>query len=172
MLLLCLAFSAQSAVYKHVDEHGNLIKYSDQPQKPGDKPLDLPKPAATSESSEQPRPSFKPSKTKEPASEPKPVTAYVAVAIIKPENEEAIRANGGIFPIELASQPALDTAAGHRYVIVVDGKKHQKSHEAKFDLENMDRGEHSISAEIHDKSGKVLTSSSSIKVFVLKASVR
>jgi len=169
--LLCLAFSTNAAVYKHVDEHGNLIKYSDQPQKPGDKPLDLPKPAATSESQEQPRLRFTPVKPKESTGESQPVVTYAAVAIIKPENEESIRANGGMFPIELASQPELDATAGHRYVIVVDGEKHQESPVAKFNLINMDRGAHSISAEIHDKDDKVLTSSSSITVYVLRASV-
>ena len=173
MSLLFLAFSAHAAVYKHVDEHGNLIKYSDQPQKAGDKPLDLPEPSSPTSSSGSdapPPPRFTPAKP-EKESEPEiPVTAYAAVTIVKPDNEESIRANGGIFPIEVASQPPLNAAADHRYVIIVDGKKHQDSDKAQFELRNMDRGEHSISVQIQDKKGKVLTSSSSITVYVMRAS--
>jgi len=168
----------QAAVYKHVDSEGRLIKYSDQPQHPGDKPLDMPKPSMEykSEKPEQksvPKRVITKEKRREQSSEESSaVTAYAAVAIVKPANEEAIRANGGAFPIELASQPALDAKSGHQYVVMVDGKKHMESGTANFTLQNMERGAHSISVEIRDQSENVLASSSSITIYVLRASAR
>ena len=178
LLLICMPLAIQAAVYKHVDSEGRLIKYSDQPQHPGDKPIDMPKPAMEYKS-EKPAQKSVPKRIitrekpkEETAQEKKAVLAYSAIAILKPENEEAIRANGGAFPIELASQPALDTDSGHRFVIIVDGKRHMDSNTAKFILENMDRGAHSISAEVRDASDNVLVSSSSKTIYVLRASAR
>jgi hypothetical protein len=176
LLLLILPLTAHAAVYKHVDDEGRLIKYSDQPQKPGDKPITMSKPSMVYES-EKPEQKSTPKRTvtKEKSKEKQeatPVVAYSAVAILKPEDEEAIRANSGSFPIELASQPALDANSGHRYVIIVDGEKHTESASARITLKNMDRGAHTISAEIWDKSENILASSSNKKIYVLRASAR
>lgn len=176
-LLMVLPLISPAAVYKHVDSEGNLIKYSDQPQKPGDKPLKMPKPAVETEfekpapGSTAPRTANQPKRKeqKQEKAEKKTVTAYTAVAILKPDDEQAIRANSGVFPIELASQPALDSSSGHRYVILVDGEKHTENTSNTFNLENMARGAHSISAEIRDQEGNVLVSSSSKTVYVLRA---
>ena len=166
--------SLDAAVYKHVDGHGKLIKYSDQPQKPGDKPVKMSKPAMVYESE---KPAKKPAtkrssnegKKKQKNEESTAVIAYAAVAIMKPDDEEAIRANSGSFPIEVVSQPALDVKSGHRYVIVVDGEKHTQNSASTFSVENMGRGEHSISVEVRDKDGNVMVSSSSKKIYVLRA---
>jgi len=178
LLLISIPLAIQAAVYKHVDSEGRLIKYSDQPQHPGDKPIDMPKPAMEYKS-EKPQQKSVPKRIitrekpkEETSKEKEAVLAYSAVAILKPENEEAIRANGGAFPIEVASQPALDTKSGHRYVIIVDGNRHMDSSTAKFTLENMDRGAHSISAEVRDASDNVLISSSSKTIYVLRAAAR
>lgn len=180
ILLIILPFISHAAVYKHVDKEGRLIKYSDQPQKPGDEPLKMPKPALeykSNKGAEQSTPQRSESRPKrkeqkKESKEKKAVIAYTAVTILKPDDEEAIRANSGSFPIELASQPKLDTKSGHRYVIFVDGKKQTESTSARFTVNNMDRGAHSISAEVHDKDGNVLVSSSSKTIYVLRASRR
>lgn len=174
LLLLCLAAFSQAAVYKHVDENGNVIKYSDQPQHPGDKPINVPPPAMTFDSTPakpfRATPSSESEKTDKKSREQE--TFYSAVTFIKPDDEEAIRANGGVFPVTVASQPALDTKAGHHYVVLVDGEKHQTSDSASFQLENMDRGSHSISVAIENSEGQTLVSSSSITIYVLRASIR
>ncbi|MGD8884916.1 MAG: DUF4124 domain-containing protein [Gammaproteobacteria bacterium] len=174
-LLLGLATTAgQAAVYKHVDENGNVIRYSDQPQNPGDKPINVPPPAMTFDSKPPKTTTFSTPSSSERKKEKSETldTTYSAVTFVKPDNDEAIRANGGVFPVTVASQPALNTTAGHRYVVVVDGEKHQSSDSATFDLENMDRGTHSIKVQIENQKGNVLASSSSIKIHVLRASVR
>lgn len=179
LVVITIPLMLQAAVYKHVDSEGRLIKYSDQPQHPGDKPLDMPKPSMEykSEKAEKqpvPKRTITKEKNKEKQSEEnsKAVVAYAAVAIVKPDNEEAIRANGGSFSVELASQPELDAKSGHRYVIMVDGKKHAESNNARLTLQNMERGAHSISAEIRDSSNNVLASSSSKTIYVLRATAR
>ena len=171
--LLGLAFFAQAAVYKHVDEEGNVIKYSDVPQKPGDKPINVPPPAMEFESKTSPavttfKPSTSsPSKSKE-SEERKPVTAYVAVTIMNIEDDQGVRANGGIFNIKLASQPALDAEAGHRYAVLINGNVHQKSEIAEFTLENLERGTQHISVQVQDRDGSVLASSTPITMHVLR----
>ncbi len=173
LMLLALSTTTYADVYKHVDEEGKLIKYSDQPQKPGDKPITMSKPSMVYES-EKPVQQSKPKRTvtKEKQEESKAVTAYFAVAILKPNDEEAIRANSGSFPVELASQPALDTASGHRYVVIVDGEKHAEGSSPNITLRDMGRGAHTISAEIWDDSDNILVSSTNKKVYVLRAIAR
>ena len=173
LVLLALSATTNADVYKHVDEEGKLIKYSDQPQKPGDKPITMSKPSMVYESEKPVQPSTpKRTVTKEKQEEPKAVTAYFAVAILKPDDEEAIRANSGTFPIQLASQPALDIKSGHRYVIIVDGEKHTEGSSPNITLKDMGRGAHSISAEIWDDADNILVSSSNKKIYVLRAIAR
>ncbi len=176
ILVIFLPHIAYSAVYKHVDDEGRLIKYSDQPQKAGDKPVEMSKPSMVYES-EKPAQKSTPKRTvtkekRKEKEEPKAVIAYSAVAILKPENEEAIRANSGSFPIKLASQPALDAKSGHRYVIIVDNEKHTEGSTTNITLKDMNRGAHTISAEIWDEADNIMVSSSNIKVYVLRATAR
>ena len=171
--LLGLTFFAQAAVYKHVDEEGNVVKYSDIPQNPGDKPINVPPPAMEFESTTPPasttfKSSTSSSSKQSDTEERKPVTAYVAVTIMNIEDDEGIRANGGIFDIKLASQPALDAKAGHRYAVVINGAVHQTSDTAEFELKNLERGAQSINAQVQDRNGTVLTSSSPITMHVLR----
>ena len=173
MSLLGLAFSAQAAVYKHVDEQGNVIKYSDVPQNPGDQPINVPPPAMEFESTTPPavttiKPSTSSSSKKKESEERKPVTAYVAVTIMNIEDDQGVRANGGIFPIKLASQPALDAASGHRYAVLINGEVHQTSSSAEFDLQNLERGTQHINVQVQDRDGSVLASSTPITMHVLR----
>ena len=170
--LTFFATAGQAAVYKWVDEEGNLLRYSDVPQKPGDQPMDMPKPALEYDSKTPAAiPEFKPSTTSAPEKKPEesqPVTAYSAVTIMNIGDDEGVRANGGVFDIKLASQPALDADAGHRYAVLIDGAVHQKSDSAEFQLQNLERGTHTISAQVLDRDGSVLTSSSPITMHVLR----
>jgi hypothetical protein len=172
MLLISICIFANAEVYKHVDEQGKVIKYSEFPQKPGDKPMSVPKSAVVIDNPEAPPAVFTPPTKQSPDSETEqtPVTEYVAVAIVKPDDQETIRANGGTFAIELASQPELDVKAGHQYVILVDGTRHQEGTTNQLQLTDMERGQHSIQVEIQDAQGQSMISSSSVTVYVQKAS--
>jgi len=178
VLLICLLSviaPAHAAVYKWVDEKGNAIKYSDKPQKPGDKPISMPKPALEFKS--QPAPVTTPVPSTETTSEEPTqqeqgnATVYSAVQILSPEDQATIRANSGSFPISIASEPELDTQAGHHYVIMVDGTKHQQATNTSFELTNIDRGQHAIAVEIQDQEGQTLVSSNTVTVFVHKVSI-
>jgi len=178
VLMVCLSMvlvPAYGAVYKYVDEKGNVIKYSDKPQKPGDKPISMPKPALEYQS--KPAPATPPAATPETTTEqPKQeeqssATVYSAVEILNPEDQATIRANSGSIPVSIASEPTLDTSAGHHYVVIVDGTQHQQTTATSFQLTDIDRGQHAISVEIQDQDGQTLVSSNSVTVFVHKASV-
>lgn len=171
--LLGLAFFAQAAVYKHVDDEGNVIKYADVPQHPGDKPINVPPPAMEFESKTPPavttfESSSSSSKQKAESEDRKPVTAYSAVTIMNIEDDQGVRANGGVFQIILASQPALDADAGHRYAVLINGKVHQKAKTAEFELKNLERGTQHINVQVQDRDGSVLASSIPITMHVLR----
>lgn len=165
------AFTVQAAVYKWVDEEGNVTKYSDVPQKAGDKPINVPPPAMEFQSKTPSTvPEFKPP-TRAPnktPSEETSVTAYSAVTIMNIQDDQGVRANGGVFSIQLASQPPLNSASGDRYVVLIDGATYQSSDTAEFQLENLIRGTHTISVQIQDQKGSVLASSSPITMHVLR----
>jgi len=167
------AFTVQAAVYKWVDEEGNVTKYSDVPQKAGDKPINVPPPAMEFQSNTPSSvPEFKPptpTTDKTPSNrEEASATAYSAVTIMNIQDDQGIRANGGVFSIQLASQPPLNAASGDRYVVLIDGATYQSSDTAEFQLENLIRGTHTISVQIQDQKGSVLTSSNPITMHVLR----
>jgi len=106
--LLGFSFVSVADIYKHVDSEGRLIKYSDQPQNAGDKPISISKPAVEKHEEQgvtksSTTPNIPRRKEKPVQTESKPVAAYFAVAIMKPENEEAIRANSGVIDTSLSS---------------------------------------------------------------------
>ena len=88
-----------------------------------------------------------------------------------PSDAAVIRANGGEFNVSLESEPKLDTDAKHRYIILLDGAQHQESSSASFMLSGVDRGVHSIQAQILDEQDRVVASSDAINVQVLRHSI-
>jgi hypothetical protein len=168
LLLSLTAATAQAEVYKHVDEDGN-VSYADHPQHPGDKPINVPPPAMTFDS-KPPKPTSSSTPAK-PKAESKPDVTYQMLKITSPANDQAIRANGGSFPITVASRPGLNQAESHRFVVMIDGTKHQESASPPITLTNVDRGTHTISVQIQDNKGNVLASSNSVTVHVLRASI-
>jgi hypothetical protein len=154
-----------AAMYKQVDEQGN-VTYSDKPSKQGDKPINPP-PATTY------KPLTVPSQPKKPAETDRnteSATQYQALQITQPTDNESVRANGGSFPLQLTITPDFDEKS-HRIVILVDNVQHQEANAISFDLTNMDRGTHSIQAQVRDHDGKILISSNTITIHVLRQSI-
>ncbi|NOZ53987.1 MAG: DUF4124 domain-containing protein [Gammaproteobacteria bacterium] len=164
---------SEAAIYKQVDEQGN-ITYSDVATKKDEAPVSLPKvmtfkPLVTPQQIQQIRSNNEPVKG-EPDNSPTG-SRYSSLQIDQPSNDQAIRANGGIFPVQLTSNPTLNANAKHRYVVLVDGKVHQSSTIPGFEITNIARGTHTLTAQIHDDSGKILANSSTITVHVLRVSI-
>lgn len=160
LLGLGMIASASAAVYKHVSPDGQ-VTYSDRPQQ-GAKEVELPPlaPAAPPPASTltPPATTFAPAQS----GEEKP-TVYTKLDIVKPTNDEAVRENSGALEVNLAIEPQLDTKAGHTVTILLDGKpvlEGQTTPQAR--LTNVDRGTHSLQAQIIDAKGAMLASSGGI----------
>lgn len=164
---LALPMLAQGAVYKWVGPDGK-VTYSDRPQ-PGAQEIKLPKEPPPPEV--QAAPVSAPAEAKpgeEPAVEFK---GYSKVAIVKPKNDEAVRANNGNVDVELTLEPAFDSKLGHTFVVSVDGKPFgEPQTQPKFQLLNVDRGTHSLRVEAKDAKGNTVGDTGSIVFHVLRVS--
>ena len=151
-------------VYKHVDDKGN-VTYSDAPQKKGDQPISLPEPT-TIKITPAPKSGTSASHKKPPSQK---AFEYDSVAIISPNNDEAIRSNSGDITIQISSSPSLQT--GHLYAVIVDGAKKLDSAAASVTLTNLDRGTHTAKIEIHNDQGQTIASSAPVSFHILRQSV-
>lgn len=165
ILLISTSTVVFAAVYKHVDEEGN-VTYADEPQKKGDKPISLPEPTTIKIT---PAPKSSTSSEGKSASEKKTVS-YESVEITNPANDQAIRSNSGDITIQINSSPPLQ--GNDLYGVFLDGAKIQESAAPSVTLTNLDRGSHTAVVHILDENGQTLVTSSPITFHLLRASVR
>lgn len=81
------------------------------------------------------------------------------LTIISPENEENIRANDGKVVVTVGSNQPLGGKKGFLIRFLLDGNPVSVSPSFSSTLTNLDRGTHTISAELISKTGKVLATS-------------
>ncbi len=165
LITFALNVPAIAAVYKQVDGDGNVI-FTDVPAKKGEEPVNVAPPAMT----------YTPiqSNIAAPAQSAKSKTQaaqYTSLSIVEPVNEAVIRANGGEIAVSVASEPKLDTDAKHRYVVLIDGTQTGAGSSSSFTVSGIDRGPHSLQAQILDEQNQVLVSSESINIQVLRHSI-
>ena len=169
LIIMCLLVNIAAAkVFKHVDKDGN-ITYTDVPTSTTDKtvqqtPMTTYKPV--------PAPTTDTGTDKDNKQEPKAVTNYDALNITSPADKAVIRANSGTITVEIQSLPGLNTDAGHQFVILIDGQAQQTSQANSITVNNLDRGTHSLSAQILDKDNNVLVSSTPVQINILRASIQ
>lgn len=150
LIMGLLAASVASAdVYRSVDESGNII-YSDKPSPEAEKiQIDQ---VQTIEA-----PDIGPFEYTPPEN-PAGTSIYTKLEITSPEDGATIRSNSGEITISSVLEPGLNIAAGHQLVLVMDGND-VSTGGPQFNLENIDRGTHSVSVAIKDKGGKVVMQS-------------
>ena len=162
---------ADARFYKSVDEQGNIV-YSDTPT-PGAEQL-TPPPISTVESKPVPKePETEVEKTGEAGAEEtkKPPTKYTKFSIVTPRNDDTIWDNNGSVPVSLALEPALDTENGHSVWVYVDGSAVvRKSLVLVHPLTGIERGQHTIRAEIRDDKRKTLKRTKNVTVHMKRAS--
>jgi uncharacterized protein DUF4124 len=148
ILVLYVSNLSAETVYKTVDEDGKVI-FTDKPSEDSEeiKINDL-------ETIKNPNPGkFRPSE-KQPE---EPEDYYNSLVITSPKDGEAIRSNIGNVSISLSLSPSLE--GGHRIVILLDGKEVGTG--TGVSLQNVDRGTHTITANVIDAEGKKIISTSS-----------
>ena len=171
VLLSAVSLSTNAEVYKKIDENGN-VSFTDVPATTDQKAIQIDQPMTyeskpitptTSRSAEG-------SEGSETTEMSQPQIKYETLSIITPTNDQNLRDNGGNVAVSLSSQPGLDTAANHQYILYLDGKKVSESQSSTTSLPNTDRGTHTLSAEIVDKDQTILIKSDSITFHLQRVS--
>ena len=168
-LLLFLLFGlmcayAQADVYKQELPDGTVI-FSDQPGPDAEK-IEIPK-LQTFPPPPQPvfiEPEIKPGK--------KSAIGYNKITITAPANEATIRENSGKVEINVAIEPSLQTQAGHKVLVTMDGKAiGDPATTLQYTLDNVDRGTHTLQASILDASGTPLMTSATVTFYLKRHSI-
>lgn len=166
-LLGLLCVSAQAAVYKKELPDGTVV-YTDQPES-GGKEITLPEIQTI-----QPPPKSVFSETV-PTQKKKPVestASYTMLKITSPANEETLRENAGDITVDVTMNPPLQTQAGHKILVEMDGKPiADPGTSLQFVLKNVDRGTHSLQASILDAAGNTLIQSPNITFYLKRHSI-
>lgn len=163
LLLIMLPSLGQGAMYKWTSDEGEVI-YSDTPPSEGAEEIKLPALTTTPAVKYKPKP--------EPLAAPDTkITRYTEFKLIDPVNDAIIRDNTGNVPVNLSLKPDLDTQSGHGVNILIDGiVKISNSQQTTALIPNVDRGTHTLSAEIRDRKGKVLKASNRVDFTILRHS--
>jgi len=168
LMAACLVASAATAaaqIYKTVDENGNVI-YTDQPPDPDAKPVDLPT-LSVIESVKAPEPVE--SEQVEPGEEA--VTdirelrrGYRDFQITKPAQDEYIEGTGNAVTIVWDTRYALQP--GMMVIISLDGTRLEPTVTSAVTVQQMDRGEHTVSAKLVDAQMRVIADASPVTFYV------
>ena len=164
-LILARAGTVQAEVYKTVDKDGNVI-YTDQPPEPGAEPFELPgisiiesvpmkPPAAAGEVDEG----------EEVVTDIRELRrGYRDFKITSPVQEQWIEGEGNNVTVSWDSRYALQP--GMMVVISIDGKAMEPTTASSVTLEQVDRGEHSLTARIVDARNRNIATASPVTFYV------
>ena len=170
LLVVSTPATVLGKVYKLVNPDGS-IAYSDQPRKdatvvdlppeppapPAKAPVALPAAAAAA-----PAPAATPPAPGTTAEKPA-FAGYTSFAILAPENDSTLRENNGSVAIILSIEPVLYTEGGHKISLLMDGKPVLEGLTApQIQLANVDRGTHTIEAQVLDGTGVLLATSNPV----------
>lgn len=168
-LLSILCSSSFAQVYKWQAPDGSII-FSDEPPPGGAQQVPV-EPVQTYTPPPTPSPSAgapKPAAAA-PAQDTKAPVSYKRFAIALPANDEGVRSNNGEVMVQVDIEPGLDSENGHQVVVLLDGKVVAgPSPSTSFTLAAVERGTHTLAAEIRDQSGKSVKRSSSISFHLLR----
>lgn len=170
--------SVQAGIYRSVDAEGNVV-FTDEPS-PGAEKIEIS--PSTVISSDQGITSgdeetddilkLSPegeSQTFEPEADAIP--SY-QIRIIAPADDESIWVNNGNVSVSMIVEPQLDAERGDLIVLNLDGAAvGQAQPTTTFQLNNLSRGTHTVSATVVDRSGSALTSSETVTFHLHRASV-
>lgn len=172
LMLTLLTSSAFAEVYRSVDENGNTV-FSDQPTADAEQ-IQLPEVTTYSpvivpveDSSENAD-----GEGENSEDEDIPAAPNYQLQIASPQDDEAIRANDGNLTVNVQIRPALSQKRGDMIQLRMDGRPYgQPSAGLSFNLPNLDRGTHTLSAVVMNANGEELAQSASIKFHLQRNSI-
>lgn len=155
--------SLPADIYKQVLPDGT-VSYSSEPQ-PNAEKITPPPPQVI--------PAARPASTPAPErpSQP-PAPAYARLSITEPADDQVVWSNERNVGVALVLDPPLRVEAGHRLVLLVDGTPVPSAADAlSLTLNNVDRGTHTLTAEVHDAAGRTLIQSTPVTFHLKQHSV-
>jgi hypothetical protein len=154
-VLLLLGPAAHAAkIYKWTDPQGNVI-YSDKPR-PGAVELEVP----TEPAGIVPVPPQDVAQPRQPAAS---TAAYRALTVMSPADRQVVENTVGLVNVSLAVAPALRAADGHALRLRLDGQTLDTRYAgSEIVLTSVQRGEHTLQAEVVDAAGAVLIVSAAV----------
>lgn len=162
ILLFLLSQAAASAeVYKRVNPDGS-VEFTDIPRNDKEKPLPH-KPINTFKS---PPPAT--SRTYDSERQAAPLK-YSSIAITSPADDVAVRNNAGIINISVSLTPSLQP--NHKLIILMDGNPVGETTTGSFSLNNVDRGTHTISAQVENEKNEILIRADPVTTHLLRRSI-
>lgn len=164
ILLSTAALAEQGKLYKWVDKNGEVV-YSDKPLDAKAEEITPPALQSTRPVKEKPKAAAAKDKDKKPA------FVYSDILITQPAMDENIHDNEGKVSIAVEVKPAFFSTLGHTINIKLDGETVvSKSKVLSASLDNLDRGTHTLIAEVCDETGKVLKTSKGVQFHIHRVS--
>jgi hypothetical protein len=147
-LLLLISLPVAAQIYKYTDANGNTAYSNQPPDGTRSETVELPP-----LNSIEPSPRRNDSPQQPPAENTaQPQAAYTTLELTDLPTDEALRANNGTFIIGVKVEPRL--RPGHLMQLLVDGTLYgQPSNIPRFQVVNIDRGEHSFAVVVQDSQG-------------------
>ncbi|MBQ0743705.1 MAG: DUF4124 domain-containing protein [Pseudomonas sp.] len=172
-LLSLASVSALAQIYTWKDADGNTI-YSDRPH-PNAKTIELQptntvQPPANPQASQGNNASGNGNDDRQSSGR-----SYRDLQIASPANDEAIRSNEGTLSVTVNTDPPL--SSGHLMRVVMDGELREEAVAGNgqatqtLNLNNIDRGSHTLAAVVYDARGNVVQSTAAITVHIQRTSV-
>lgn len=164
------AFAA-TTVYRSVDANGNVV-FTDRPPRAGEATetveIRAPNSISRPEESAPPAAGTEAWEWDMQAGEDADQTpfSYVALAIVAPANDEGIRQNDGNVTVIASVEPGL--REGDQIQVLLDGQYIAAAAGTSITLTEVERGTHTLEAQVVDESGAVLLTSQPVTFHLLR----
>jgi hypothetical protein len=165
-LLVIIASPLTAQVYKVVDEDGN-VTFTDQAPADGSGPVELAPISVIEAPTYETKPAAADAESGEGAEEmtlQQLRRAYRDFAIVSPQQEESVWRPDGPIPVAWSVGNALQD--GMQVTLYLDGKRYTSTTQPMIPIAGLDRGEHTLKAELRDKRNRVVSATDSITFFV------
>ena len=147
-------------VYKRTNPDGS-VEFTDAPRSEKEEPVPI-KPMNTFKA--PPAPPVRHAPQQPPSAQGE----YTEISITSPADESTIRDNAGALEVTISLTPAL--LPDHKLVLLVDGVKKDESTSGTFALTDLERGAHTLTAQVQDAEGEALISAKPVTVYLHRAS--
>lgn len=158
-----VSIHSQAEIYVWTDENGNKV-FGDEPQKSDQaKPVEL-SPTTVLNFPKQDLPTTD-------TAQPLAPTSYSVFLITSPSDDATIRDNAGNVTVSLSSEPAL--VEGHKIQLYLNGAAYQSAQASlSFTLDNVDRGTHTVSANLLSETGATLMQTKAITFHLHRVAIK